>query len=86
MTVNPDMDNGFRPVKGQKVRIVGRCHPRLLNKVVLVTSVDEEGTTLYYDTDDTDERGRYTWGQHGGLEPVDDSVPCDVILRKQYIC
>lgn len=42
MSVNSDMNNGFVPVVGQKVRIVGRCHPRMLDKVVIVTQVDEK--------------------------------------------
>jgi hypothetical protein len=81
--VNPDMDNGFRPSRGQKVRVVGRCHPRIYNKVVRVSDVDDEGTTIYYDT--TDGEGAYTWGRYGGLEPVDESTPCDVLpgIRKK---
>lgn len=70
MPVTPDMDNGFRPVKGQTVRVAGRCHPRILGKIVQVVDVDEEGATISYEDEQFGPVS--TWGQHGGLEPVEE--------------
>lgn len=62
------IDNGFRPNKGEQVRVVGNCHPKLVNKLVDVVDVYEDSVTLGYEEDD----GEYvtTAGMHGGLEPI----------------
>jgi hypothetical protein len=73
MIVNKDMDNGFRPIVGQKVRVVGRCHPRLYGKVVIVTETDEESHTISYKSKCHGMLS--TSGLHGGLEPVNDDSP-----------
>lgn len=61
------VDNGFRPMKGERVRVIGNCHPKLVNKIVDVVDVYEDGATLGYE-----DEGEYvtTAGMHGGLEPL----------------
>ena len=69
------MNNGFRPKKHQKCRIVGRCHPRCVNKVVLVTDVDGDFyQCMYYNLEGEERHGG---GLLGGLEPMPDNTPID---------
>jgi hypothetical protein len=63
------MNNGFRPTVGQKVKVVGNCHPRMLGKIVEVTFVDDESVeSKFYD--DLVGEEVFTSGKHGGFEPV----------------
>lgn len=71
MPYKPDMNNGFIPKIGQKVRVLGRCHPRIVNKVFLVTGSDDKFHEL------TDAQGNVTGGQHGGLDLVSDDISLD---------
>lgn len=63
------MNNGYRPSVGEKVKVVGNCHPRLLGKVVEVTFVDDTSVESKY-FDDLLGEEVFTSGMHGGFESL----------------
>lgn len=58
--------NGFVPVVGQKVKVIGNCHPRLFGKIAEVIDVDEGSACIRYLDDDGELMT--TSGELGGLE------------------
>lgn len=64
----PNPHNGYVPRAGEKVRVVGACHPRLLNQVVEVMEVGEDYCTTRHFGEDGE--FRYSMGELGGLAPL----------------
>jgi hypothetical protein len=67
------MDNGFRPKVGQRVKIVGNSHPRLIGIEAEVVAVYEEDGHWWADKKFVDPwTGRVVigCGRLGGLEPI----------------
>lgn len=64
--------NGFIPVIGQKVRVVGACHPGMVGKEAEVVAVydSEEGKFAEIKYVDEYLGELYTGGLLGGLEPA----------------
>lgn len=73
MLVTPDMDNGFRPIVGQKVRVIGKCRPRALGQICTVTNVRIHNGEGFFQCVYTDSDGNEVFGGGllGGLEPVE---------------
>lgn len=76
---NPN--NGFIPKVGDKVRLVGACHPHALNKVVEVTAVFEDEGKWWFESKhySKDFKGEFVYssGILGGVEKVSDEIPID---------
>jgi hypothetical protein len=70
MAMIPNPDNGYVPKVGEKVKVVGGCHPRMLGRVVEVTAVNR--AIWWAEIKYTDDQGEefYTGGLLGGLEPI----------------
>ncbi len=66
----PNPLNDYVPRVGDKVRIIGNCHERLLNKIVTITQV----YGVFYECTYFDDRIKevvFTGGELGGLEPIE---------------
>jgi len=64
-------DDGFRPAIGDRVRIVGNCHPRIYGVVADVVMVENTGCTLRYPDPDSNQEVFGILGMWGGLLPAD---------------
>lgn len=76
----PNPHNGYVPKVGERVRIIGACHPRCLGKVAEVTAVYEHDGEQWYEcklyyalTGEV----CYSGGLLGGVEPA-PGCPIDV--------
>jgi hypothetical protein len=61
----PNPENGYIPRVGEIVKIVGGCHPRILNQFAYVTEVNDDWHEVEL------EEGSLTGGRSGGLEKAD---------------
>ncbi|RJQ25046.1 hypothetical protein C4577_06585 [Candidatus Parcubacteria bacterium] len=73
----PNPRNNFVPKVGDKVRIIGGCHPRALGKVVLVYELVVEDNWYGSLHIDPFYGEVYSGGELGGLEPVSQDTPID---------
>ena len=68
MSAIPNPRNGYVPIPGELVRVVGACHPSMLGRIVQVTRVYDGWADIKYEHP---EHGTlYTSGELGGLEPL----------------
>jgi hypothetical protein len=69
----PNPYNNYIPKVGERVRLIGACHPRGLGKVVEVTDVGEDEDGWWFASkhkDARDGQDRFSSGELGGVEPA----------------
>lgn len=76
----PNPHNGYIPKVGERVRIIGACHSRYLDKVVKVMGIFDYDGEAWFSSIHTDSNGEvyHSSGLLGGVEPVDQSTPLSV--------
>lgn len=88
----PNPNNGYIPTKGEKVRIIGACHPMCLNYIVEVVNVHKMDGEWFFENKyvkqpdyieaiqraDLGGDIMYSGGLLGGVEPVGEPKPTDI--------